>query len=315
MPELRVSDGGIPATKIALAEQILEYSDRNLQLTMKMLIGAEADIEPLVREQSDNNAAISGLLRQIREQVVSQRERELLESVSAQWFRSSYGASDGKQARFDAATATVNLMLPLLLDNNSWKVFVYFLQMQSEGSEADQTGEQEVIARTRQIVRAHQETKNTVAERKRSAERLSQLASIIEFSSDAIVIFTLDGTIVSWNGGAETLYGYNTGEVLGRPRSILLAPGQTDELPEMVSILKRGEQTARYETVQMRKEGRLIEVSMAMSPVKDAADQIIGVAAITRDISERKLLEKQLRQSQKMEALGQLFGRHYPRLQ
>ena len=61
-------------------------------------------------------------------------------------------------------TATVNLTLPLLLDNNSWKVFVYFLQMQSEGSEADQTGEQEVIARTRQIVRAHQETKSTVAE-------------------------------------------------------------------------------------------------------------------------------------------------------
>jgi PAS domain S-box-containing protein len=308
MPELRISDGGPPATKIALAEQILDYSDRNLQLTMKMLIGAEADIERLVREQSDNNAAISGLLQRIREQVVSQRERELLESASAQWFRSSYGASDGKQGRFDAGTATVNLMLPLLLDNNSWKVFVYFLQTQSEASETDQNAEQDVIARTRQIVRAHQETKNTVAERKRSAERLSQLASIIEFSSDAIVIFTLDGTIVSWNGGAETLYGYNAGEVLGRARTVLLPPGQPDELPEMVTTLKRGEQTARYETIQMRKEGRLIEVSMAMSPVKDAGEQIIGVAAITRDISERKLLEKQLRQSQKMEALGQLSG-------
>jgi two-component system cell cycle sensor histidine kinase/response regulator CckA len=308
LPELRISDGGAPATKVALAEQILEYSERNLQLTMKMLMGTEVDVEPLVTEQSDNNAAISRLLQRIREQVVSQRERELLESASAQWFRSSYGASDGKQAGFDPGTATVNLMLPLLLDNNSWKVFVYFLQIQNDISETGQNAEQEVIARTRQIVRAHQETKNTVAERKRSAERLSQLASIIEFSSDAIVIFTLDGTIVSWNHGAETLYGYNAGEVLGRARSILLPQGQPDDLPEMVSTLKRGEQTARYETVQRRKEGRLIEVSMAMSPVKDAGEQIIGVAAITRDISERKLLEKQLRQSQKMEALGQLSG-------
>src|SRR5581483_8174282 len=139
LPELRISDGGAPATKVALAEQILEYSERNLQLTMKMLMGTEVDVEPLVTEQSDNNAAISRLLQRIREQVVSQRERELLESASAQWFRSSYGASDGKQAGFDPGTATVNLMLPLLLDNNSWKVFVYFLQYRTTFLRPDKT--------------------------------------------------------------------------------------------------------------------------------------------------------------------------------
>jgi PAS domain S-box-containing protein len=299
---------GTPEDKIDLAERILDYSDRNLQLTMEMLVGSATDTEPLLVEQAENNAAISSLLQRIREQVRSEEERELLEAASAQWFRAYGNASDGQQGRLDAGTATVNVMLPLLLDNNSWKVFVYFLRTQRDASGTADNTEQEVIARTRQIVRAHQETKNTVAERKRISERLSQLASIIEFSSDAIIIFTLDGTIVSWNKGAEGVYGYGASEVLGQPRSVLLPPEQPDDLPEMVETLTRGEQIQRYETVQVGRGERRIEVSMSMSPVKDASDRIIGVASITRDISERKLLEKQLRQSQKMEALGQLSG-------
>jgi PAS domain S-box-containing protein len=275
---------------------------------MEILVGAAKNPDALLIEQAENNAAISSLLKKIREQVSSDKERELLEAASAQWFRAYTNASDGQQARVDTTTATINVMLPLLLDNNSWKVFVYFLRTQRADSGNGHHRDEEVVARTRQIVRAHQETKNTVAERKRSAERLSQLASIIEFSSDAIVIFTLDGTIVSWNKGAESVYGYNASEVLGKPRSVLFPPGHSDDLPGMVGTLERGEQIQRYETVHMGKGERRIEVSTAMSPVKDATDQIIGIAAITRDVSERKLLEKQLRQSQKMEALGQLSG-------
>lgn len=301
------ADRGTPEAKLDLAQQILDYSNRNLEVALEILVGAK-DIKPLLFEQTKNNAAIATLLLKIREQVSSEKERELLESASAQCFRTWSNVSDGQQGRLDTATATINLMLPLLLDNNSWKVFVHFLRTQADVSAAGNGTEQEVIARTRQIVRAHQEAKNTVAERKRSAERLSQLASIIEFSSDAIVIFTLDGTIVSWNNGAEAVYGYGASEVLGKPRGILLPPEQPDDLAGMVATLKRGEQIERYETVHMAKGERRIDVSMAMSPVKDASDEIIGVATITRDISERKLLEKQLRQSQKMEALGQLSG-------
>lgn len=294
------------ASNLELAERILDHSNRNLAVAIEILVGAQ-DTKPLLLEQTKNNAAIATLLLKIREQVSSEKERELLESASAQCFRTWSYVSDGRELS-DTAGATINLMLPILLDNNCWKVFVHFLRTQKEASAAGGNAEQEAIARTRQIVRAHQEAKNTVAERKRSGERLSQLASIIEFSSDAIVIFTLDGTIVSWNNGAEGVYGYGASEVLGKPRSVLLAPEQGDDLPMMVEALKRGEQIQRYETVHMAKGDRRIEVSMGMSPVKDASEEIIGIAAIVRDISERKLLEKQLRQSQKMEALGQLSG-------
>jgi PAS domain S-box-containing protein len=304
--------GGPPESKLDLAERVLDYSNRNLQLTMEILVGTAKDTEPFLREQNENAAAISILLQKIREQVESEKERELLDAASAQLARargytSLQPLTDG-QGSFDATTATANLILPLLLDNNAWKTFVHFLRAQRDASEPAGHGDRELTARTRQLVRAHQEMKSAVAERKRIAERLSQLTSIIELSSDAIVIYTLDGTIVSWNAGAESVYGYSASEVLGSPRSILLPPDKPDDLPAMVGILKRGEKIQRYEAVHLRKGGQRIDVSMTMSPVKDASEEILGAAAITRDISDRKLLEKQLRQAQKMEAIGQLSG-------
>src|ERR1700730_8828712 len=154
---------GTPLAKIDMEEQILDYSNRNLEVAIEILVGAN-DTKPLLIEQTKNNAAIATLLLKIREQLSSEKERELLESASAQCFRTWSNVSDGQQGRFDTATATVNLMLPLLLDNNSWKVFVYFLRTQKDVSGNGDNTEPEVIARTRQIVRAHQETKNTVAE-------------------------------------------------------------------------------------------------------------------------------------------------------
>jgi two-component system cell cycle sensor histidine kinase/response regulator CckA len=311
MPAHKMHCGTLQA-KLDLAEQVLDYSNRNLQLTMEILVGTAKDIEPFLHEQNENAAAISILIEKIREQVESEKERELLDAASAQLARargytSLQPLTDG-QGRFDAATATANLILPLLLDNNAWKAFIHFLRVQAEPSTPADHSHRELTARTRQLVRAHQEMKSAVAERKRIAERLSQLASIIELSSDAIVIFTLDGTIVSWNAGAESVYGYSASEVLGSPRSVLLPRDRPDDLPAIVGTLKRGERIQRYETVHMRKGGQRIDVSMTMSPVKDASDEILGAAAIARDISDRKLLEKQLRQAQRMEAIGQLSG-------
>lgn len=299
--------------KLELAEQILDYSNRNLEISMEILMRGQKQIEPLVMEQAENNAAIGGLIQKIREHVESDEERELLEAASVQWSRTVEHGQwlqpriDG-QRRVDAGTATANVILPHLLDNNSWRAFVHFLRAQTDASAPNENGNRELTARARQLVRTHQEMKSAVAERKRMAERLSQLASIIELSSDAIVIYTLDGTIVSWNTGAESVYGYSANEVLGQPRSVLLPPDNRDDLPAIVGTLKRGERVQRYETVHMRKGGRRIDVSLTMSPVKDGNDEIVGAAAITRDISDRKLLEKQLRQAQRMEALGQLSG-------
>jgi len=298
------------ATKLDLAEQILGYSNRNIELTMETLVGSPQNLRTHLAELSENGAAISSLIERILSQVEGDKERELLAAASSSWSRThGYAESlqsvvDGK--RFDAVTATSNIVLPLLLDNSSWKAFVHFLRAQADSGSGKTKSE--LVDRTRELVRAHQEMKSAAAERKRIAERLSQLASIIEYSSDAIVIFTLNGSIVSWNTAAETIYGYSGSEILGRPRRLLMPSDQADDLPDIVEKLKRGERIKRFETVHIGKDGRRIDVSMTISPVKDAHEQIIGAAAITRDVSDRKLLEKQLQQAQKMEAIGQLAG-------
>lgn len=311
MQRCQASDSDTLALKLDLAEQILDYSSRNVELTIEIMVGSSRNIEPLLRELIENGATIPALSAKIRECVETERERELLDAASSPWSRShSYAESlqsvVDRHKTFDASAATSNIILPLLLDNSCWKAYVHFLKARLDRD----TGrtEHELITRTRQLLRAHQEVKSAAAERKRIAERLSQLASIIECSSDAIVIYTLEGSIVSWNKGAENVYGYSAGEVLGRPRSLLIPPGQTDDLPAIVERLKRGETINKFETVQVRKGGRQIDVSMTISPVKDVSEAVIGAAAIARDISERKLLEKQLRQAQKMEAIGQLAG-------
>ena len=312
MQTYEVHDGNVLEVKLELAEQILDYSNRNIQLTMEILVSSPQEIEPRFVELAENGSAISILIQTIRAQMETDKERELLDAASSSWSHShSYAESlqsvlDG-QKRLDATKATSNIVLPLLLDNSSWQAFVHSLRAQVDSSLSDET-RQDLISRTRQIVRAHQEMKSAAAERKRIAERLSQLASIIDCSSDAIVVYTLDGSIASWNMAAENVYGYSAGEILGRSRSLLNPRDQPDDLLEIVGRLKRGEKIQRFETVQIGKGGRRIDVSIAISPVKDASDQIVGVAAISRDISDRKLLEKQLRQAQKMEAIGQLAG-------
>ena len=309
MQRTQLKDTGILDAKLDLAEQIVDYSNRNIELTTEILLGSSQPAKPLLLELAENGRAISNLLQKIREQVETDRERELLDAASSTWSRTRGYAESlqsilDDQKRFDATVATSNIILPLLLDSNSWKAFVHFLRTREDSGH----GERELMDRTRRLVRAHQEMKSAAAERKRIAERLSQLASIIEYSSDAIVIFTLDGSIVSWNRAAEAIYGYSAAEVLGRPRSFLLPPDQADDLQEIVEKLKRGESITRFETVHIAKGGRRIDVSITISPVKDANEQTIGSAAITRDVSDRKLLEKQFQQAQRMEAVGQLTG-------
>lgn len=303
-------DSSMAGAKLDLAEQILSYSNRNIELTMGILVGSPQDLRTHLKELSENGAAISSLIERILSHVEGDKERELLAAASSSWSR-THGYAESLQSvvegkRFDAVTATSNIVLPLLLDNSSWKVFVHFLRAQADAGSGET--KRELVDRTRELVRAHQEMKSAAAERKRIAERLSQLASIIEYSSDAIVIFTLNGLIVSWNTAAETIYGYSGNEILGRPRRLLIPSDQADDLPEVVEKLKRGERIKRFGSVHVAKDGRRIDVSMTISPVKDAHEQIIGAAAITRDVSDRKLLEKQLQQAQKMEAIGQLAG-------
>ena len=137
-----------------------------------------------------------------------------------------------------------------------------------------------------------------ITERKRAEDAVTQLAAIVESSDDSIVGTTLEGIIRSWNKGAEIIYGYSAEEVKGRSISILYPPDRFDELPRLLKKVKQGEPVAQYETVRMRKGGAQVDVSLTLSPMKDATGKITAVATITRDISARKRAESELQRLQ-----------------
>jgi PAS domain S-box-containing protein len=130
---------------------------------------------------------------------------------------------------------------------------------------------------------------------RRGEDAQIHLAAIVESSEDSIVSKTLDGTITSWNRGAELLYGYTAAETVGRPISILIPQGRPDELPSIMERLARGERIEHYETVRRRKDGTLLDVSVSISPVRNVRGEIVGAAAITRDISANKAAKALLR--------------------
>ncbi|MBF8298906.1 MAG: domain S-box, partial [candidate division NC10 bacterium] len=151
----------------------------------------------------------------------------------------------------------------------------------------------------------NRDLKQQIAELKRAGETLSRLASIVESSDDAIIGKTLDGIIVSWNPGAERIYGYAQEEMIGQPISVLVPPDHPDEVIQILEKVNRGERVDHFETVRMRKDGRRIDVSLTVSPIKDATGQITGASTITRDITDRKRAAEALRHSEEryLEAL------------
>ena len=126
--------------------------------------------------------------------------------------------------------------------------------------------------------------------------RLSLLAAIIHDSDDAIATKTLDGVVTSWNRGAERLFGYTAAEIVGRPITILFPPDRLGEETEFLLRLSRGEHVDHYETVRRRKDGRLIDISVTLSPLRDEAGTIFGISKIARDITLRKRAEAVLRE-------------------
>ena len=137
-----------------------------------------------------------------------------------------------------------------------------------------------------------------ITERKRAEDLASHLAAIVETSDDAIIGKSLDGTIVSWNSGAERLYGYTAEEVIGRPVALLVPPDRADELGWIMKGLRRGKHIEHYETTRVHKDGHRIDVSVTVSPVKNKAGAVVGASVIARDITDRKRVEMALRQSE-----------------
>ncbi|MBX9677296.1 MAG: PAS domain S-box protein [Gemmataceae bacterium] len=138
-------------------------------------------------------------------------------------------------------------------------------------------------------------------------EQMQQLAAIVESSEDAIIGCTLSGAVTIWNHGAERLFGYRAEEILGQPAATGARLHWPDELRAM-RLVREGEHVPPFETARRRKDGTQVHVSVSVSPIYDREGRIIGASAISRDVSDRKRLEDLVRQSQKMEAVGQLAG-------
>jgi len=147
---------------------------------------------------------------------------------------------------------------------------------------------------------------------RRTAEQLGEyrarLASIVDSSEDAIIGKDLDGTITSWNRGAENIYGYTPEEAMGKNISLLAPSDRPDEIPGILAKIGRGETVEHLESVRVTKDGRHLNVSITVSPLRDAKGDVVGASAIARDITAQRRAESQLNTAQKMEAIGRLAG-------
>jgi PAS domain S-box-containing protein len=163
-------------------------------------------------------------------------------------------------------------------------------------------------------VRAFREMKDVaereLEERKKAEEQAMRLAAIVESSDDAIVGETLDGTITSWNSGAERLYGYTAGEVTGKSLSSLLPPDRGDDLLAVLARVRNGESVSHYQTRRKTKDGRILDISLTVSPIRDAGGWVTGASSIARDITEAKRMEAGLFQANKKLNLLNSITRH-----
>jgi PAS domain S-box-containing protein len=135
------------------------------------------------------------------------------------------------------------------------------------------------------------------AARKWAKVTRAHLAGIVESSDDAILSKDLEGIVTSWNAGAERIFGYSATEMIGRPVTLLIPPENPDEESRCIARIKGGERIEHYETTCVRKDGRRIDVSLTVLPIKDATGNIIGASKIARDITERKRADEEIRRS------------------
>jgi PAS domain S-box-containing protein len=140
-----------------------------------------------------------------------------------------------------------------------------------------------------------------ITERKKAEEERSRLAAIVQYTDDAILGKTLDGTITSWNRAAERLYGYSAEEAVGQHISMLVPLDRPDEMPEILRKVRRGENIEHLETVRVTKDGRHLDVSVTVSPVRAPEGNIVGASSIARNITERKKAEEALDEAREAE--------------
>jgi PAS domain S-box-containing protein len=142
------------------------------------------------------------------------------------------------------------------------------------------------------------ESNRDISEIKQALEAQARLASIVESSDDAMVSKDLDGIIRSWNKAAERIFGYTAEEAIGQHITLIIPPDRVEEENNILARIRRGERTDHFDTVRRRKDGTLCDVSVAISPMKDAQGRVIGASKVARDITERKRMEYVLREAE-----------------
>ncbi|MGC1420635.1 MAG: PAS domain S-box protein [Acidimicrobiales bacterium] len=148
-----------------------------------------------------------------------------------------------------------------------------------------------------------------ISERRRMEVEAAHFRSVVEFSQDAIIGKTLDGIIVSWNAGAQRLYGYAAHEVIGRSTSLLVPPNHDNEMPDILRRVRSGEIIENHETVRSRKDGTQVNVSLTVSPIRTLSGEVTGASTIARNITERVRYQEQLIELSERDALTGLRNR------
>ena len=164
----------------------------------------------------------------------------------------------------------------------------------------DNVGLQAKLARLLRTLR-----REAASERNLRSERESLFSAVVESSNDAIITKLLDGTITGWNGAAERLFGFTAAETVGENIDIIVPPERRTEISNVVERIRRGEPIELYETVRMHKDGRSIDVSLSISPIRTASGEIVGISMAARDITENKQTQKAL--TQEMEERRRIF--------
>ena len=218
---------------------------------------------------SQSNLAAAGLLGCVRGELIGQRLALFVSSESHVVFSGFFQRIFTSENKESSEVA--------LLKKDGKRIWV---QMQGIG------GEQNGTCRI---------TATDITIRKKAEEDSERLAAIVASSDDAIIGKTLEGIVTSWNLGAEKLYGYSASEAIGRSILFLAPPELPYEITEILSHIKSGEVVEHLETQQVRKDGNLLDVSITVSPVLDANGVVIGASNISRDITDRKLAEQELR--------------------
>jgi len=148
-----------------------------------------------------------------------------------------------------------------------------------------------------------------ISERHRAEAVRRELAAIVESTEDAIIGKTVDGRITTWNNGAAKMYGYSADEIVGKSVKVLAPQGGEQEIVDLLAIVESGKSVVHYETTRLRKDGRQIDVSLSLSPIRDSEGAIRGISTIARDITERKAAERQIEHLAFYDLLTQLPNR------